>query len=344
MSCQCENKEKCTCQSGCKGAMRNAWKCDLDNLYRQEPWCGNGGCVPRHGGPERDAVRLQAALGGLVQAGAVQYELGPEGAYLIFPNGYRAKVASLCAAESEYGPHFNRERRVSDFSPRDIESVAAAFGWTSEALPINSAVVQGGYSNVPGTTGWFLGWLAALGVSHIFCLEEITIRVTFHFQHATEPALDITVPATVTAVAVGGICVVCGDGEEDADEGSYVRALAAPEQADPEAIDITPERCACDELCAYTPARGAEVFYFKYDTPATPVPPAGYTLITQNPFAVSVSVKVRRCAWLSLDEAFLCVNAMGNLIPSNPTGLPNTAGGVTTAIRATGGDIPFLGG
>jgi len=348
--CDCTDKSACKCQSGtCRGGNKDAWKSDLADLYLCEPYCGNGGCTvslcsTKSVARSRTEEACRTALAALVQAEQLLYKNTEQGPAVVFPNGVTILVRDFCrigCGEDDcerFGPHFNREARVSDFSPSDVESVAKAWSYSSEAL-LHSALTEGGFLFISGR--WRMGFLAPLGVSHTFCLEEIRVRTRYRYIAAAgggAPIYSAWLPTPVTAVAIGGVAVACGTGQDQADTGSYVRVLQVPQEADPESIDTTPERCACEELCGFTPARGAEVFYFKVDLPEAPAAPDGYTLDGMEP--LDVNVKVRRCDWLSIPDDMLCVNATGNRKVVNR--IANLTTRFPTEVRAVGGEVPFL--
>jgi len=351
--CDCADKSACRCKGGsCKGGNKDAWKEDLADLYLCEPFCGNGGCTVTLCSAktlERQAMEAQCrqALSALVQSElGVQYKNTPDGPAVVFPTGLEILVRDFCRIGcgdddcARFGPNFNNETRVSDFSPSDVEAVAKAWTYSSETLTPTDLLAVGGFYFVQGT--WRMGVLAPLGLSHTFCLEEIRVRYRYRYVSILGGPPDVFsswIPGLVQAVAIGGVAVGCGTGRTASDTGSYVRVLQVPTEADPESIDVTPERCACEELCDFTTARGAEVFYFKLESlePA-PAPPDGYGPGILQP--LDVNVKVRRCDWLSTPPEWKCINAIGNRLVVSTLTL--TSPGFPIEVRAEGGAVPFL--
>ena len=354
MICKCEDKDNCRCNGACRGGNKDAWKSDLLSLYECEPWCGNGGCTlsmvgPRTAERSRMDEMCRASLQALVVAGAVQFVTTDNGPAVRFPSGLQILVRDFCKFGcgdddcARFGPHFNSETRISEFSPRDVESVGKAWAYSNEKLPLNTDVLlHHGYVEVDGASGkWYAGFLAPLGVSHTFCLEEIAVKIKWFFSPAAGGEVPVESPfspVAVTAVAIGGVGVACGTGQNKSDTGSYQRVLEVPTEADPEAIDTTRERCACEQLCEFTPARGAEAFYWQLEELVPPVPPAGYVV---GGYVLEARVKVRRCDWLMTPPTWKCVNSQGNRVSvakfDEALVVP-----VPRDVRAAGGAIPFL--
>lgn len=322
-SCGCEKTISDGTGINCNGD-KTAYLNRLERFRVCEPYCDNGGCKPkrRRMTATRVEVTCRDLFAHLLKLGVAVYTTTEDGPAIIIAGVRNAAgeltsdsltvPTNLCEAVcacSFFGPSFNAEARASEYSPNDVEAIAKAYGYETPAMTPASSI--GG--------GWYAIALGALGASHVFCLDEIVAQdVPANGGAAT--------PLIVTAVAIGGERVACGDGDPGADEGSYVRVFDTPVEANPRDIKTTEYRCKCVNLCAWTPARGAEFFYVKFSTA-----PAGI---------VQVQPTVQRCDFLSVPEAESCVGPMGARVVA-------TSGHIATYtgdLRTTAGAPPFLPG
>lgn len=212
----------------------------------------------------------------------------------------------LCA---EFGPHFNCERRASDFSPTDVESVMKVYAEETVSVTVP-------YLPVPNTTGnWYYFTLGAIGVSHRFCLESISAA-------QINPLTGAETPIAIINAAVAGERIACSV----TSQGSYVHVGEQPAKAKPGDIEITTARCACKNLCALTPARGGEFYMFQTAAPLV-IPVDG---------TMTATVTVRRDCWLKCVDR--CVPPIGSqvVIGSGASEL------VMSAERDVSGNIPYL--
>lgn len=298
MSCEkCKNKEKCAgCSGACPGIPDH-----LLALWRAcEPWCMDGGCrpgphpyphpAPCAGGlcpvPQATASVYNAPGAGVgpniigllnyaVSVGALAQCVDANGlpGYAI-PGGPCIISKADCDCFKRFGTHFNEETRLSFITPTMGEAIALTFSAETVTL-INPVEIQ---------DDWWMVDLGALGLSHKFCLKEAS-------------AVDVNgAPVLVDNVAIAGSRMACDEDEP----GFGIHVINTPTPADPEDIDVTPERCACEELCATTPAGGGEFFFIHVPPGATPT---------------EIKVKVRRCDWLK--PADHCIVPKGNKRPTN---------------------------
>lgn len=299
--CKCGGKARgVTCSAECDGSQLR-----LEALRRREPGCGPSRC--EKGIVWRPDCRDIAER--LVAAGVAKLFRTKQGAALAFSNGLTVLVSDLCN-DNPFGLPFNCERRASEFSWSDVAQVMDTYAFE----PISTEADFAGVAAVPGVAGWYYIRLGGLGVSHAFCLKNISITADIAGGATGVPVIPV-------GVGVGGETIACGDGETG-DEGSYVRVWERPTRANPSAIQVTEGRCECTELCAWTPARGGEAFYF-----ATPVD----LVIT----SVVATFEVTRCSWLSDNPKGCCVESVNGRTAS-------IAPGYDGALRAEPGAQPFL--
>lgn len=225
-------------------------------------------------------------------------------------NGCGPRASLLTTAELEamrercckWGPHANAARRQDDISPTDAEAIASAFEYAPATFDNTDATTPNAVQAVPGYAGWYVGISGALLISHKFCVTEVSAT----YQVAGAGA-RVNLP--VTNVRIAGARIACNSTLHEPSlsisAGSYVWVMDRSRGADPGDIDTTPERCACKNLCAWTPARGLEFYMVEFND--------GVTLTAGELATVIVKVKVERCDWLV--EVDPCVTAQGNRLP-----------------------------
>lgn len=305
MTCEsCEREITSPNCKSCKGF------CDIDkqtlaDFRRCEPWCSSGpGCV--RPGPsdcgggacslEGKALTPTATLLlAAVKGGCVQLCTDANGkAGFKLPGAAGPCIVSLGELDCQrFGPHFNALRRSPNISPLMAEAIAATYEFETVTVTTSAE------SLAPG--GWFGGALGALGLSHQFCVYELSAVVN----------LAVPVPGVIIGAGVGGERAVCGDGA-NGDEGFYVLAADTPRKADPEELTVTDGRCKCRDLCALTPADGLEFIYAQV-TLAGGLPVPVDTTIT-------ITARVSRCNWFVLVDP--CIGPLGNRLTTGQVVTP----------------------
>lgn len=292
MGCNSCEKEGRACDGGCDagacgkgGKLRD--KARIDALRACEPFCDNG-CKPFTWGPTRS--QLYAFLASippakLALAGftiCTDPATGEPGVAVPGGGCIPLKCSDPCA---EFGPHANAAVRDPDLSPTDIYAISKAFGHEQTDMELAT--------DLTGFTNWYVLPVGALGVSHKFCLTGISAQ-------SLNVTTGVITPQTVTDVRLAGARIVCASSgiNVEPSPGSYVWAMDESDGADPGDIEVTPYRCVCKNLCAWTPAGGMEFVLFKLQDA---VPGA------DNVYA---SVEFDRCDWMRVVDK--CVSPKGN--------------------------------
>lgn len=352
MSCACEKGAEVCDNESCGRTPHGdagSWA-RLMRLRLCEPFCNNGGCLPASSpvpgwdpnnpnagcppGYVRDPftgacvqnnrataiteMNLGELLRELVRRGQLEVCRVDDGPGVRLPTEVDATGKPLppfqCVTYGscgdpcmEFGPHFNCERRSSDLSPSQVESIMKTYAEETATTTAGTAHA------VPGaTTGfWYYVSLGALGVSHTFCLEAISGVTT---GAAAIPIVN---------AGVGGERIACSA----ASPGQYAHVGESPAKARPGDIEITANRCACKNLCASTPARGAEFYYFQ----------TAAELSAADVAAAVVTLTVTRKCWLKCIDR--CVPPLGSQVLITDTA---TTGVIAAAPRNTTGVIPFV--
>lgn len=301
MTCEtCKNDNPGPNCSSCKGY------CEIDrrtlmDFRRCEPWCFNGPACVRPGPPDCDngscslEGKCLSPLATLLLAGvkggciAVCTDAtGKSGFKLPGPGPCVVTLGDLDCFR--FGPHFNSLRRSPYISPTAAEAIAATYEFETVTFTTGGPVVVGG--------NWYAGALGALGLSHQFCVYEVT---------ATYDVGGVATAAAIIGVGVGGERIACGDGANGfANEGFYSLVAESPRKADPEELEVTDGRCRCRDLCALTPADGLEFIYVQATTLAGAPLPADTQL--------TVTARISRCNWFVLVDP--CVGPLGNRLLS----------------------------